>query len=102
MLNKNNITNRNFEQEERRKQSLITGLGFYLPGLLEIFTLFPSTGTGLIIIGTFLILKLFFLSPSKDPFDIVLLLCFFGLLFGLLLDFSALFHTVFYLDFSHL
>ncbi len=102
MLNKTDIINRDFEQEKRKKQSIGIGMSFYLPGLIGIFTLFPVTGAGLIIIGTLLILRLFFLSPVKLSYDILLLLCFFGLLFGFLEDFSNLFYNVFFLDFSHL
>ena len=102
MLSQKNINNRDFEQEKRKKQSIGIGMCFYLPGLIGIFTLFPFTGAGLIIIGTLLILRLFFLSQVKLSYDILFLLCFFGLLFGFLEDFSNLFHSVFYLDFSHL
>ena len=40
-------------------------MGFYLPGLVGIFTLFPATGMGLILLGTLLILRIFFLSRAK-------------------------------------
>jgi len=102
MLKQNNITNRNFEQEKRRKHAIRIGAGFYLSGMLGIFTLFPTTGAGLIIIGTLLILRLFFLSPVKLSYDILLLIIFYGLSLGFLLDFSNLFNSVFLLDFSKL
>ena len=54
-----------FEYEKRRKQFIRTGVGFYLPGLVGLFTLFPGTGMGLIILGTLVILRLFFLSRAK-------------------------------------
>jgi hypothetical protein len=68
MSDHNYIGKDGFEYEKRRKQFIKTGVGFFLPGLLGLFTLFPATGMGLIILGTLLNLRLFFLSrvkPSK-------------------------------------
>lgn len=69
MSDQNHIGKDGFEYEKRRKQFIRTGVGFYLPGLLGLFTLFPATGMGLIIMGTLINWRLFFLSrvkPSKE------------------------------------
>ena len=68
MSDQNHIGKDGFEYEKRRKQFIRTGVGFFLPGLLGLFTLFPATGMGLIILGALINLRLFFLSrvkPSK-------------------------------------
>ena len=129
MADQNYIGKDGFEYVKRRKQFVKTGVGFYLPGLLGLFILFPATGMGLIIIGTILNLRLFFLSqvkPSKKElisnkvrseyaavyvkarmpippvlgrgtsgmgvfnyiFDVLLLVSFIGLIFGVFSDFS--------------
>lgn len=109
-----------FEYEKRRKQFVRTGVGFFLPGLLGLFTLFPATGMGLIILGALINLRLFFLSnkvrreyasvytkagmPTPPVlsrgtagiggfnyiFAVLLLVSFIGLIFGIFSDFSRL------------